>query len=50
MMVPLVSLLLASHPRPEYRPAIKTLVVFTVPLLAECLALLAVLRWPMRSR
>jgi hypothetical protein len=48
MLVPLLNLLLASHPFPEYRAAILILVGFTAPILIEILVLLAVLRWRMR--
>ena len=45
MVVPLLSLLLASHPPADYRAAIKILLTFTTPILFEFIALLAVLRW-----
>jgi hypothetical protein len=45
MLVPLLNLLLASHPSADYRAAIKILLTFTAPILVELLALLAVLRW-----
>ena len=48
MVVPLLNLLLASHPPPESRAAIKILLAFTAPIVIELLALLAVLRWRMR--
>jgi hypothetical protein len=50
MLVPLVNMLLASHPLSEYRAAIAILLAFTAPILIELLALLAVLRWRMRPR
>ena len=46
----LLTLLLASHPPPESRAAIKILLAFTAPIVIELLALLAVLRWRMRPR
>ena len=50
MLVPLVNMLLAGHPLPEYRAAVAILLAFTAPILIEVLALLAVLRWRMRPR
>jgi hypothetical protein len=50
MVFPLLNLLLASHPPPEYRAAIHILLTFTAPILAEFLALLGILRWRMRLR
>ena len=50
MVVPLLNLLLASHPLPEYRADIQILLTFSAPILIELLALLAVLRWRMRPR
>jgi hypothetical protein len=48
MVVPLLNMLLASHPPPEYRAAIQILLAYTTPILIEFLALLAILRWRMR--
>ena len=48
MVIPLVNLLLSSHPLPEHRAAIVILVSFTAPILIELLVLLAILRWGMR--
>jgi len=48
MVVPLLNLLLASQPPPEYRAAAKILLTYTAPILVEFLALLAILRWRMR--
>lgn len=48
MVVPLVNLLLSSHPPPEYRAAILILLGFTAPILIELLTLLEILRWRMR--
>jgi hypothetical protein len=50
MVVPLLNLLLASHPPAEYRAAIQILLTFTAPVLIEFLALLGILRWRMRPR
>jgi hypothetical protein len=50
MLVPLLNLLLASHPPPGHRAAIQILLTSTAPILIELLALLAVLRWRMCSR
>ena len=50
MVVPLLNLLLAIHPPPEYRAAILILLGFIAPILIELLALLAVLRWRTRPR
>jgi hypothetical protein len=50
MVVPLLNLLLTSHPPAGYRAAIRILLTFTAPLLIELLALLAVLRWRMGPR
>jgi hypothetical protein len=50
MVIPLLSLLLSSHPPAGYRAAIAILLAFTAPILIELLALLAVLRWRMRPR
>jgi hypothetical protein len=48
MLVPLLNLLLASHPPLGHRAAIQILLAFTAPILIELLVLLAVLRWRMR--
>jgi hypothetical protein len=48
MAVPLVNLLITSHPLPEYRAAVQILLTFTAPILIEFMVLLAVLRWGMR--
>ena len=50
MVVPLLNLLLASHPPAGYRAAIRILLALTDPFSIELLALLAVLRWRMRPR
>jgi hypothetical protein len=50
MVVPLLNLLLASHPPAEYRAAIRILLTFTAPILVKFLALLAILRWRIRLR
>jgi hypothetical protein len=50
MVVPLLNLVLISHPLAGYRAAIRILLTFTAPILIELLALLAVLRWRMRPR
>jgi hypothetical protein len=50
MVVPLLNLLLTSHPPAGYRAAIRILLTFTAPILIELLALLAVLRCQMRPR
>jgi hypothetical protein len=50
LVVPLVNLLLTSHPPAGYRAAIRILLAFTAPILIELFALLAVLRWRMRPR
>jgi hypothetical protein len=50
MVVPLLNLLVTSHPPPEYRAAIKILLTFTAPILIEFLALLGILRWRMGPR
>ena len=50
MIIPLVNLLLSSHPPPEYRAAIHILLTFTAPILVEFLALLGILHWRMRPR
>ena len=48
MVVPLLNLLLSSHPLREYRATIVILLAFTAPIVVEFLALLAILRWRMR--
>jgi hypothetical protein len=48
MVVPLLNLLLTSHPLADYRAAIRILLTFTAPVLIEFLALLAILHWRMR--
>ena len=50
MVVPLVNLVLSSHPPPGHRAAIQILLTFTVPILIEFLALLGILRWRLRPR
>lgn len=50
MVVPLLNLLLASHPPPKSRGAIHILLVFTAPISVEFFALLGILRWRMRPR
>ena len=50
MVVPLLNLLLTSHPPAGYRAATGILLTFTAPILIEVLALLAVLRWRTRPR
>ncbi len=50
MVVPRLNLLSTSDPPAGYRAAIKILLTFTVPILIEFLALLAVLRWRTRPR
>jgi hypothetical protein len=44
MVVPLLNLLLTSHPPAGFRAAIRILLSFAAPILIELLALLAVLR------
>jgi NADH:ubiquinone oxidoreductase subunit 6 (subunit J) len=48
MVVPLLNLLLASHPPAGYRSAIRILLTFAFPILFELLSLLGLLRWRMR--
>jgi NADH:ubiquinone oxidoreductase subunit 6 (subunit J) len=48
MLVPVVNLLLSSHPLPEHPAAVVILLASTAPIVIEILALLAVLRWRMR--
>ena len=50
MVVPLLNLLSAVGSPPEYRVAFRILLKFTFPILAEFLALLAVIRWRMHVR
>ena len=50
IVVPLLNLLLTSHPPAEYRAAIKILLTFAAPVLIEFFALLGILRWRMRPR
>jgi NADH:ubiquinone oxidoreductase subunit 6 (subunit J) len=50
MVVPLLSLLLASQPPSESRAAIQILLASTAPIVVEFLALVGILRWRMRPR
>lgn len=50
MVVPLVNLLLASHPPSESHTAIPILLTLTVPVLIEFLVLLGIRRWQLRPR
>ena len=48
MLVPLLTLLLSSHPLPEHPAAVVILLASTAPIVIEILALLGILRWLMR--
>jgi hypothetical protein len=50
LLVPLVNLLFATNPPPEYRTAIKLLLTFIMPILVELLVLVGILRWRMCPR
>ena len=50
MVVPLLNLLLTSHPPAGHRAAIRILLTFTAPILIELFALPAVLRWRLHPR
>jgi hypothetical protein len=50
MVVPLLHLLLTSHPPAQYRAAVNILLAFIAPILIEFLALLGIFRWRIRPR